>query len=128
MKFQLNGSEMADWQECWCFRCAHDHLFSHAPHDMEDDGCPLILRAGCGEDVAQFEPHGDDWYRTIPAGVVCREFVPCTATECNDHGDEERRGCETWREFHDRLRAETIALPRVDLAHQGNNPHEAAML
>lgn len=112
MIFQLNGSEMADWQECWCFRCARDHLWSHAGHDQDADGCPLILKSILGEDVPQFIPH-TDWYRSVPANVSCSAFVPCNAPECQDGPDAERRGGETRREFHDRLRRETLALEVV---------------
>ena len=113
MKFSLNGSEMADWMECWCFRCRHDHFWSHADHDQEEDGCALIRATIIGEDRPEFTAHGARWYMTIPAGVVCSRFEACSAPECNDQGDEERRGGETQREFRDRLRAETIALEEV---------------
>ncbi len=113
MKFALKATEMSDWMECWCFRCKHDHLWSHFPHDEEGDGCDLILRSIVGKDVPEFTPHGETWWRTIPAGVVCSRFERCEAPECQDPSDAERRGGETRAEFHDRLRAETIAEPEV---------------
>lgn len=113
MKFQLNTTEWLDWAENWCFRCKHDHLWSHPPHDEEGDGCPLIRHSICGEDVPEFEARSVDWWRTIPAEVSCSRFELCTAPECTDQGTEERRDGETRRQFHDRLRAETLALPVV---------------
>ncbi len=115
MIFQLNGSEMADWQDVWCGHCAKDHLWSHAGHDQDADGCPLILKSILGEDVPQFIPH-TDWFRSLPANVSCSSFEVCDAPECQDAPDAERRGGETRREFHDRLRAGTIALPIVEVA------------
>lgn len=115
MIFQLNGSEMADWQECWCWRCKHDHGFSHDGSMRAENGCPLVLKTIWGEDAPEFSAHGADWFRTIPAGVVCSAFELCELPECKDGPDAERRGGETRREFHDRLRAETIALPVVEV-------------
>lgn len=42
MILHLNTTEMLDWQEVWCFRCKHDHGFSHGTDwgDAED-GCQL---------------------------------------------------------------------------------------
>jgi hypothetical protein len=110
--FQLNGSEMADWMECWCFRCQHDHGMTHT-EDTEELGCPHAESIWSGRDDPVFSPHGETWWRTIPAGVVCSEFTPCTQCPPDDPNAERRNG-ETRAEFHDRLRAEIIALPRVE--------------
>ena len=83
MIFQLNGSEMADWQEVWCWRCAKDHGFSHDGSMRAEFGCPLLVKALAREDVPEFVPH-TDWFRTIPANVSCAAFVSCAAPECQD--------------------------------------------
>lgn len=109
--FSLNGSEAADWMEVWCFRCEVDHDMTHQG-GCEEVGCSLLVKMVLGEDVPQFTPHGDQWFRTIPATVACAEFKRCTLCP-PDPPDAERRGGETRREFHDRLRADTMALPVV---------------
>jgi hypothetical protein len=112
--FRLNGTETLDWQELWCFRCEHEHKMTHGSEWGDgSDGCPLLLKMILGEDVPEFVPHGEDWWRTLPATVACTQFAACT--QCPDDGPEtERRGGETRREFHDRLRQETLALPMVE--------------
>lgn len=111
MILRLGTTELLDWQEVWCFRCEHDHSLSHASGD-ETGGCPLLLTQILGEDVAEFEARDPEWWRFIPAEVSCSRFTPCT--QCPpDAPDAERRGGETRREFHDRLRAETLARPIV---------------
>ena len=112
MIFRLNVSGMADWMECWCFRCQHDHTQSH-PGAPEEGGCAHVLNAWLGTDDPVFVPHGETWDRTVPAGVVCTAFTPCTSCPPDDP-NAERRGGETRAEFCDRLRAEIIALPRVE--------------
>jgi|ERR1035437_1300883 hypothetical protein len=109
MKFQLNASEHADWQEVWCWRCKNDHEFSHIP-GQEDEGCPLIADGIMGEDVAEFAPIRKDWWFTIPASVTCSAFEVCTLCPA-ESPDAERRGGETRREFYDRLRTEMLATP-----------------
>jgi hypothetical protein len=115
MKFQLNSTEMADWQELWCFRCEHDHGFSHLAEEglEERDGCPLLTAMVLGDDVPDFEPRDSQWPLYVPAQVSCRRFTECTAC-LPDPPDAERRGGETRREFHDRLRRDMQALPVVD--------------
>ncbi len=49
MRFALNGSEMADWMECWCWRCEHDHDMSHAGA-TEENGCGHVLATLIGAD------------------------------------------------------------------------------
>ena len=111
MILRLNTTEQLDWMELWCFRCEHDHVFSHGEETGE--GCPLLLKMALGEDVAEFEPRDPDWWRQIPAGVSCSRFQACT--QCPpDPPDAERRGGETRREFHDRLRAELLAQPIIE--------------
>ncbi len=111
MIFTLNTTEMLDWQECWCFRCARDHQYSHV--EENGDGCPLVLDMLIGNDARQWVPHGADWH-TIPASVECSAFVPCEAPECQDGPNAERRNGETRREFHDRMRREIIGTARLD--------------
>ena len=115
MKLRLNGTETLDWQELWCFRCQHDHAFSHnksGEWGESDDGCPLLVAVALGDDVAEFEARDEKWWAVIPAEVSCARFEKCTACP-PDPPDAERRGGETRREFHDRLRAETLARPVV---------------
>jgi hypothetical protein len=110
MRFSLNTSEMLDWQEIWCFRCQNDHTFSHT--DQQEKGCPLIARSLLDEDVAEFQPRDPDWWRSIPAVVSCAAFKVCD--DCPPEADDaERRGGETFREFHDRIRTEMLAMPTV---------------
>lgn len=114
MKFSLGTTEMLDWQECWCFRCERDHAFSHFTND-EGEGCPHLLNAVLGNDDPVFEARGDDAFIFIPANVVCADFTPCTLCPPDDPNAERRQG-ETRAEFHDRMRAETLALPRTEVA------------
>lgn len=107
MILRLNGTETLDWQECWCFRCQHDHAYSHG-QQQEADGCQLLLAMALGDDVPEFEARHEKWWAYIPAEVSCSRFKACE--QCPpDPPDAERRGGETRREFHDRLRAETLA-------------------
>lgn len=110
MKLQLNTTEMLDWMELWCFRCEHDHGWSHPPNDENEDGCQLVARSIWDDDVTEFEPRHPQWWRHIPAEVSCSAFKLCSRC-APDPPDAERRGGETRREFHDRLRAETLAQP-----------------
>lgn len=110
MILRLNTTEMLDWMEVWCFRCEHDHAFSH--EDQLDDGCPLLLKMVLGEDVPEFEVRDPDWWRQIPAGVSCSRFQECA--QCPpDPPDAERRCGLTRREFFDQIRAEMLAQPVV---------------
>jgi len=115
--FQLNASETADWQECWCFQCVKDHHFSHLGDAEDGDGCPVLLPMLTGDDAPHFRPHDKEWFCFIPAEVSCSEFEPCT--ECPpERSDAERRGGETRRGFHARLREETLAKPIYDQEQQ----------
>ncbi len=111
MKLRLNTTEFLDWAECWCFRCEHDHEFSHGAEN-DTGGCPLLVTQACGDDVAEFEARDVKWWGYIPALVSCSRFTLCTRCE-PEPPDAERRGGETRREFHDRLRAEILARPVV---------------
>ena len=111
VKFSLNTTEMLDWQENWCFRCVHDHDWSHTGKE-EGEPCELTVPMVLGHDVPQFEARDPEWWRMIPAPVSCSRFELCD--RCPDESpDAERRSGETRREFHDRLRAETLAQPVV---------------
>lgn len=74
MKFQLGCSEMADWQEAWCFGCEYDHNFSHVDGDY---GCELLALAYAGEDVDAFVAHDENWSTYVPAMATCTRFTPC---------------------------------------------------
>lgn len=111
MILRLNTTEMLDWQEVWCFRCEHDHRFSHV--DQEADGCPLLVKMVCGEDVAEFDARDPEWFRMIPAPVSCTEFKLCGSCP-PDPPDAERRNGETYREFVDRHRADVLSQPVVE--------------
>lgn len=109
MKLRLNTTEMLDWQEVWCFRCKHDHLWSHHPNDEAGDGCPLLLPMVMGEDVPQFHPRDPDWWRMVPAPVSCDNFEVC---DCPSESPEmERRQGLTRRQFFDQERERVLALP-----------------
>ena len=112
MKFQLNTTEMLDWQEGWCFRCQHDHQYSHV--EPEADGCSLLLAMVLGDDVPEFEPRDPDWWRMIPAPVSCQRFTLCTSCP-PDPPAAERRGGLTRREFHDQIRADVLTHPVVEV-------------
>ena len=110
MKLRLNTTEMLDWQELWCFRCERDHAFSHVPDG--DNGCDILvdnyLADEADELITEFVPVTEDWWRYLPANVVCSAFEVCT--KCPDEAsDAERRGGVTQREFYDGLRAQMIA-------------------
>ncbi len=115
MIFQLNGSEMLDWQETNCFECKHDHFFSHATHLEEGDGCDLMAESLFGADVPEFidhDPH--DGIGSIPALVECTAFEQCEAPECQ--GTETRLNRrtgeqQTHREWAAFLRAECLSHP-----------------
>lgn len=71
---------------------------------------PPINPQALGDDVAEFQPRDPEWWHFLPAEVSCANFKECG--QCApDEPDAERRGGETRREFHDRLRAETLARP-----------------
>ena len=111
MILRLNGSELADWMEVWCFRCEYDHYFSHA--NEIGDGCDLVLAYALQEDQIEWESRDPEWSSYLPARVSCKSFTSCTKCPPDDPQAERRNG-ETRREFHDRIRAETLALPVCD--------------
>jgi len=110
VKLRLNASEMADWQELWCFRCENDHTYSHTIE--EGNGCGILadnyLADEADDLITEFVPFREDWWRTIPASVTCSAFKACTKCP-TESPDEERRQGQTRREFYDGLRAEMIA-------------------
>lgn len=118
MKLALNGTEFADWQEAWCNRCQAEHAATHPPNqDNYDEGCPLILGWALQEDVPEWQPRDSEWFAYLPARVSCSSFAECS--DCPpDAPDAERRAGETRREFHDRLRAEMLALPVYEGSHE----------
>lgn len=112
MILRLGTTEFLDWAECWCFRCEHDHQFSHVDENEQRDGCELLVGYALQTDVPEFEPRRENALSYLPAEVSCSKFKVCT--QCPpDPPDAERRGGETEREFRDRFRAQTLARPVV---------------
>lgn len=85
-----NGTEGMDWQQAWCGECIHDHGFHNGG---DQDGCPLFVAALIGNTPLVWQPYEKDWWRMLPAGIVCRAFEQCTPC-----GEPERRGGQTFRE------------------------------
>ena len=119
---RLNTTEFLDWAEVWCFRCEHDHAFSHGEDATADgaDGCEICLDAYArGESRPEIVNHEDYW-RSIPAHKSCTQFTECTRCPADDEHTE-RRGIwgdesnlVTRNQFSALLRSETLALPVVD--------------
>ena len=65
------------WLHRWCFRCVHDHKFSHGP-ELGDgaDGCELLCRLYCDEPTPELVDHyeGGPW---SPDSFECRMFERC---------------------------------------------------
>lgn len=108
MKFQLNTTEMLDWQEVWCFRCENDHEYSHT--DEYNNGCEILRRVVIGDDVLELQPRDANWQSQIPAPVSCDKFKLCNACP-GDAPDLERRQGLTRRQFMDEERDRVLALP-----------------
>ena len=112
MIFSLNGTEMLDWQEVWCFRCEHDHGWSHTPCDEDEEGCTVLLTIVQGLDAPELKARDPEWWRTLPAEVSCSKFKECT--RCGPEPvDAERRGGLTRREFFDQYRNRMLARPVI---------------
>lgn len=74
-----NGTMGEIWLHQWCYRCVHDHNFSHDPTRWGDGpGCEIQLRMVSGEDtpevVQEDYPLGQGW---DPESLVCRMFERC---------------------------------------------------
>lgn len=113
MKLQLGVTEMLDWQEIWCFRCRHDHGYSHTGDEVPEAGCHLLTRILLGDDVPEIRPRDPDWQRQIPAPVSCEKFELCGGCPADEAGLERRRGL-THRQFMDRHREAVLALKPQD--------------
>lgn len=92
------GTEFMDWQEIWCFRCKHDHQFSHG--EETGDGCALLPPLLCHIDVPEIheQSYVFDWTdgaesgdqvmtidRCFPRAVWCEQFEPCAGDGCSTH-------------------------------------------
>lgn len=84
MILRLNTTELLDWQEAWCFECAHDHLASHVNGgDWAGDGCRLLRKQAMRQDVPEFIDHDEHTgIGNIPALCECTRFEQCEAPEC----------------------------------------------
>lgn len=99
--FPSSGSELLDWQEVWCFRCAHDHGMSHGPEHETGEGCDIMLRAICDEEtpeviqsgyVVVFEDEAGGRHEhtianvcnELPAAAFCTSFTLCEPN-CRRH-------------------------------------------
>lgn len=88
-----NGTELLDWQEVWCFRCRHDHQFSHGPIDT-GAGCEIMALGSfdyeadewidSGYDITFTDEDGErhthtipDVVNSLPAATVCTKWEPC---------------------------------------------------
>ncbi len=117
---RLNGTEFLDWAEVWCFRCEHDHAFSH-DQDQGTGGCEIARDAyALGETRPELTDHAPDGPWSIPASISCASFKECGKC-APDTEDTERRWSNsgpdamlvTRNEFAAMLRAETLAIPVV---------------
>jgi hypothetical protein len=113
VKLQLNTTEMLDWQEVWCFRCKHDHGYSHTGEEDPDSGCPLLRDVFMGDDVAEFHPRAENALNYLPAMVSCDKFELCAGCPA-DAPDLERREGLTHHQWVDEERERVLAEPITD--------------
>lgn len=82
-----NGTMGHLWMEEWCFRCAHDHSFSHVFENdaVPEKGCDIVARMVIDEETPEIveENDGGPW---DARKMVCRMFEHCR--KCRPGGDE----------------------------------------
>lgn len=75
-----NGTMMDYWLDRWCFRCVHDHGYSHKAEGDPAEGCELLCRLYLDDPTPEIISH-DDWYDTHdgwgPDAFECRLFERC---------------------------------------------------
>jgi hypothetical protein len=73
-----NGTMGDYWMRHWCYRCVHDHGFSHVDERLQDSGesCEILLRMIIGEETPEVvqEDYEGGW---PPESLVCRMFERC---------------------------------------------------
>ena len=78
-----NGTMGHMWLERWCFRCIHDHGFSHVSENDADpaQGCELtawLMMSSADESRPEFIEHDYDWKQGwSPDHYECRLFERC---------------------------------------------------
>lgn len=88
-RYISNGTMGDIWRERNCFRCVHDHDWSHGPDATEtEDSCPIIMALVLDEypiEGLTELPYTDD--RGWPRTLVCERFTPCAAPGCDVPAD-----------------------------------------
>lgn len=73
-----NGTMGDLWMSRWCYRCIHDHGFSHKPDGDPDEGCEVLVRMFLDEPTPEFVDHDElnvnGW---TPDSHECRLFERC---------------------------------------------------
>lgn len=75
-----NGTMGHMWMDEWCFRCVHDHGFSHVKEEDPDKGCRIVLRMAIGDedDIPELRDNHDGTERGWdPAKLECVMFERC---------------------------------------------------